>query len=67
MMSYGISFDDSLRTVARFVDKVLKGAKPAELPIEQPTTFDLVLNATTARTLGIRFSHSLRARAEMIE
>lgn len=67
LMSYGISFDDSLRTVARFVDKLLKGAKPAELPIEQPTTFDLVLNATTARALGITFSQALRARAELIE
>ena len=52
-MSYGPSYEEIFRTAAVFVSKIIKGAKPAELPIEQPTKFDLVINLKTAKILGI--------------
>ncbi len=53
-MSYGPNFPDLYRRAAEFVDKILRGAKPADLPVEQPTKFDLVLNLTTAKVLGLK-------------
>ena len=52
-MSYGANFLDLYRRTAELVDKILHGAKPAEIPVEQPTKFDLVVNLTTAKALGL--------------
>lgn len=65
-LSYGPSFLESFRRAATFVDKILKGVKPADLPIEQPTKFDLVINMRTARVLGLNIAPSLLARADEV-
>jgi putative ABC transport system substrate-binding protein len=52
-MSYGPNYPDQFRRAADFVDKILRGAKPADIPVEQPTRFDLVVNLTTAKALGL--------------
>ena len=65
-MSYGPSFPDQWRHAATFVDQVLKGARPAELPIRQPTQFEFVINLRTAKALGIEIPASLIARADEV-
>jgi putative tryptophan/tyrosine transport system substrate-binding protein len=63
-MSYGVSYAHLYRRAATFVDKIFKGAKPGDLPVEQPTTFELVINLRTATTLGLQIDPSILLRAE---
>jgi putative ABC transport system substrate-binding protein len=65
-MSYGANQRDTYLRLAEYADRLLRGANPAELPIEQPTTFELVINAKTAKALGLAIPASVRLRANRI-
>lgn len=66
LMTCGPDRADSYRRTASFVDRVLKGARPASLPVEEPTTYEFVVNLTTARALGLTISQSMRLRADEV-
>jgi putative tryptophan/tyrosine transport system substrate-binding protein len=66
LMAYGTSIPDLYRRAATFVDRILRGAKPGKLPVEQPTKFDLVINLKTAKTLGLKVSDKLIALADEV-
>ena len=66
LMSYAANFPDLYRRTAEYVDKILRGAKPSDLPVEQPTKFDLIINLKTAKTLGLTIPPTMLTRADEV-
>ena len=66
MLSYGIEVLDTIRHAAAYVDRILKGAKPADLPVQAPTKFELVINLKTAKALGLAISEAFLLRADKV-
>jgi putative tryptophan/tyrosine transport system substrate-binding protein len=66
LISYGANFPDLFRRAADLVDKILRGAKPADIPVEQPTKFDFVINLTTAKALGLKIPEAVLLRADEV-